>query len=40
MATGKIVFLPVLVAIFIALFHVRLWMERRKSQERNRLFGN
>ena len=40
MATEKIVFLLVLVAICIAVFHIRLWMERRKSQERNRLFGN
>ena len=33
MATGKIVFLLVLVAICIAVFQVRLWMERRKSKE-------
>jgi cell division protein FtsX len=33
-ATGKIVFLLVLVAIFVAVFHVRLWMEKRKSEEK------
>jgi len=36
MATGKIVVLLVLVAICIAVFQVRLWMERRKSEERGR----
>ena len=39
MATGKIVVLLVLVAICIAVFQVRLWMERRKSEERGRLLG-
>jgi 2-polyprenyl-6-methoxyphenol hydroxylase-like FAD-dependent oxidoreductase len=36
MPTSKIVFLLVLVAVCVTAFYVRLWMERRKSQERNR----
>jgi hypothetical protein len=40
MPPSKIVVLLVLVAIFVAVFHVRLWMERRKAQERSRVLGN
>src|ERR1700746_2722029 len=36
MPNSKIVFLLVLVAVCVTAFYVRLWMERRKSQERNR----
>ena len=38
MPTSKIVVLLFLVAISIAVFYVRLWMERRRSQEKDRLY--
>ena len=40
MPTGKIVLLLLLVAVCMTAFYVRLWMERRKSQEKNRSIRN